>query len=315
MSGKSARRIALCLSLAVVVSGLGLAWSAHRRQAYLKELEVQVRGWGGEVYRCPNSNPAWDSVRRILGRQFVDSVVGFDGYSVEGPMNRQADPGQLAQLLEFQPIRYFDAMSGSNLGDDWIGRISDTRSVRSLSLRATSVTDRSVPKFLEMKNLTDLYLEYSKVSDAGVDRLLDLPKLQRLDIGGPNIHSIRLVDVWPTDVEGRPENLTGLAGGIKGRIAVAPHLGRPFKIEMSAYQPDSPGSFAGYDRSLEEVAPGVFAFDFVSKFLHRGRTEVRLVVRVARPGRKAVVSRRLMASIEVEAPEPDGEGSPLPPRP
>src|SRR5947208_448411 len=122
-----------------------------------------------------------------------------------------------------------------------------------------------------MVNLSDLGLVGTALSDAAVDRLLKLPKLNTLSVGGPNIRAIRLLDALVVDDEGRPASVAGRPSFVRGRIAISALPGSPGAVRVMVRDGDDPppwycvpyGWNAGRsgDGTLREEAPGSWSFD------------------------------------------------------
>ena len=94
-------------------------------------------------------------------------------------LNALADLHQLRELKIVQaPI--------TNQGLEAIGRIA---SLRTLSLEETAATDDGLPQLSGLKELTNLRLENviggSAFTDAGLDLIHQLPKLEKLTVSGP----------------------------------------------------------------------------------------------------------------------------------
>ena len=94
-------------------------------------------------------------------------------------LNALADLHQLRELKIVQaPI--------TDLGLEALGRIA---SLRTLSLEETAATDDGLPQLSELKELTNLRLENviggSSFTDAGLDLIHQLPKLEKLTVSGP----------------------------------------------------------------------------------------------------------------------------------
>jgi hypothetical protein len=310
MSSKTSWRIILFLALAVVVSGLGFAWSLHRRQAYLKALGDEVERWGGRANRWANTNPAWDPVRKVIGRGAVDAIAGSDGYFVQGPMNHQVERDQLRQLLEFRPIKTFKAMNASNIDDDWVGGIRDPLVMNGLNLSGTKISDRSIPAILEMRKLSSLNIEHTKLTDGAIDQLRQLPHLTHLSFGGDNVRSIRLLDVWTVDRQDQPVDRADQAARLRGRLAIDPKLGSFSQIEVTVHHPTGTGGVRCRPSNLVELSPGVFSFDVKTGRFTPGLFWVWIRVHSAPKAPPAVLLCHLpLATIQLKGDEAFEDGS------
>jgi hypothetical protein len=94
-------------------------------------------------------------------------------------LNALADLHQLRELKIVQaPI--------TNAGLEAIGRVT---SLRTLSLEETATTDEGLPQLAGLKELTNLRLENviggSAFTDAGLELIQQLPKLEKLTVSGP----------------------------------------------------------------------------------------------------------------------------------
>ena len=204
----------LALALGLVIAawgwlGLGSPWA--REEAYQQRLAL----WGGRSRALPSeSHPLAryrDPILKYLGKgvylaliESPNRVVGNgDGHHTTADW-ANATPAQLAELLERQPIRTAWLSGSKHLGDDWLAGLKEPGTISSLTLDGTAITDRSAEVFVKMKNLSGLSLVDTAISDVAVARFCRLPKLDSLDVGGPNIRSIRLLDHRLLDDSGAP---------------------------------------------------------------------------------------------------------------
>ncbi len=144
-----------------------------------------------------------------------------------------------------------------------------------------------------MDHLLNLGLADTAISDAGVARLIRLPRLGTLGFGGPNIRSVRLVELKVLDESGLPavRSVPGL--GVEGRVEIAPHLGIPSYVRVTVCPPGGlharvmshylwDDRFDRHITGLVEETPGTWTFRGVLPHIPPGRSTVEVWVVFAR---------------------------------
>jgi hypothetical protein len=251
------------------------------------------------------------------------SLAGSKGRLVEAGGSK-ASKEQLAELLTVQPIRTVRAGGAKQLDDDWVAGIEVPGALEELVLDETSVTDRSVDKFLEMKNLRFLGLVNTPVGDSAVDRLRLLPSLEHLYVGGPNLRAVRLLESRVVDESGVPAVRAGVPFRIEGRIGVEGLSSRlryvlarhhlEGTVQVWALSSQHTQSRAGELGELEERSPGLWSFRVGIPPLPPGRWIVDLSV-VPENGERSMQVFYRIAEIEIELTPPIPAGpSPVGPR-
>ncbi len=271
-----------------------------------------MNDWGGEVYIRNNSDPQFRAIRDRLGSDFVNTLWGIDGYFLEAAMNRETSPEQLRQLLEFRPMRSFDAMSASKLDDDWVAAIPDPGAVQSLNLGGTAVTDRSIARFAAMPDLRKLNVEYTKISDEGIFHLLSQAHLGRLHVGGRSFRAIRLLEFQARPT---PSSLTGRGATIGVKLAIDDRLGAPSKAEISLFRESGGSGYGGILRKSEPERSGEWLGSIEIPGLPDGRWMARIEITTLTAGQKTEVFCRLpVAAFDWARPE-SATGEPITERP
>jgi hypothetical protein len=297
MRNRTFRRVTVALALTMGIAGLSIAWSVRRQRDFLKDQQLRVLGWGGGVSKRIRPDPLFDPLKEWFGHALIDPIAGFDGYHVEATGHRQPSKEQLAQLLDFRPVRSVEAIGAIKLGDDWVEGIRDPSLVESLLLGSSGVTDRSVPEFSKMRKLEHLNLDDTRISDDAIDQLCRLPRLRRLEVGGANIRTIRLLDLRLTDGLGRFAETAGQATRIRGRIAIAERRGVPSTVEIMAFQRPGEWGFNGQASAIVEESPGIFAFVTDVSAVPPGRFDVHVTVHSRPAGGLMILSCHLISSL------------------
>jgi hypothetical protein len=221
MRKRLAWRVAGSLLLTTILVMVGYYWFVvgPREQAFA-ELQRRVQSWGGQVYLDQPFSPRLARLRSWIGNELTLRIGGNEGVAV-GVNGIEATKEQLADLLTASPIRRVSLGGSRNLDDDWIAGINPTSSMFHLSIGGTGVTDRSVPKILEMRGLNALDLADTAISDSSVELLRNLPELRLLCVGGPNIKAVRLVDAGVFDGSGRQAVETGTKLHARGTVKIS----------------------------------------------------------------------------------------------
>jgi hypothetical protein len=245
------------LSLALVA---GLGWIVVRgRDRDFESLKARVQESGGHVSRVTKSGEWMVKFRRWVGSDIMDGIAGFDGHSIwiENP---DATKEQLTSLLSARPIRSINAARAKNVDDAWVAAIRDPLAIKKLGLGETSVTDRSVDAVLEMKDLEEIDLFGTVISDEAVNRLRVLPKLRDVQIEGPNIRSVQLVDLTFVDAGGNPASHSEAKLWAIGRLKIEGLSGAPRYLGIEVIQEGSGESADSDLSSVVEESPGIWKF-------------------------------------------------------
>ena len=236
----------LVLALCVLVAACGCLVLGSR---WVREQDLQWRlaQWGGRSRALPSeSHPlsryrSW--IHKYLGHRAYLALTGSPGRDVSNGRGfrttadwADATPAQLAELLEAQPIRSAWLAGSKHLGDDWLAGIKEPGAMFALALDGTEVTDRSAEVFVKMKNLGTLSLVDTAISDAAVARFCRLPKLDSLQVGGPNIRSIRLVDHRLLDDSGAPATHAEVKLRLEGLVEIAGLPGATHNVRVFIYR-------------------------------------------------------------------------------
>ncbi|MFP6763746.1 MAG: hypothetical protein VB858_09010 [Planctomycetaceae bacterium] len=102
-------------------------------------------------------------------------------------------------------------LADGDIGNDHLKPLQGLTFVHSLNLRGTQVDDRGLPHIAGSTGLVRLHLEKTKVTDAGIDQLKKLEKLEYLNLYGTgltdagldsiaSLKGLKKVYVWQTKV-------------------------------------------------------------------------------------------------------------------
>ena len=311
------RQVYWSLALVAALALPCVTWTIlHSRGRDEAAFQLKLSRWGGRSQPILDIDSPFAPLRKILGAKTMLALAGSKGRIVSA-WESDATKGQLAELLEFQPLMTILAGGAKRLGDDWVAGIEPPGSVRMMMLDATAVTDRSVDAILRLKNLEILGLAETEVSDSAVDRLQLLPSLKRLYVGGPKIKAVRLIEVRV--VENPPPSGMGRFH-LEGRIEVDGKAGRPGLIfARCRFEGEDPGwmmapygaQARGGDRGdLAETSPGVWTFRVDLPRTGHGRSDVELTIGRESGARPALILYE-MPPVSVEIPA-QGDGDPRP---
>jgi hypothetical protein len=262
-----------------------------------KAFQLRLSQWGGRSQPLPRDS-SLAPFRRTLGDSLYLELTGSMG-RVVGAHRPGASREQLADLLTVQPICSAYLSGREGVDDEWLAGIRDRAAMLGLFLDGTGVTDRSCDPILEMKKLRELSLCDTAISDEAVVRLLKLPALQRLIVGGPNVRAIQIVDYDLVETPG----LSGIDLSIRGHVAVSGLPGTPGKIHvMVRTQGDPPpwesvpyGWNVGHSQTsvLVEDSPGNWSFDVPVANVPTGQSQVEVWVESASLSPVRIVQYRL----------------------
>jgi hypothetical protein len=159
----------LLLLIAVFCVLLGLITSSASRQARAVRL---LREIGCEVTYEDDDDDllyfehgpglwSWDTVRRLLGRDYVDRVyyVSFGG-------------------IRSDPLEPFSVP----ITQEAVDALADLKGPQVLSLNSTDVTDDQLLQVSQLNTIEVLYLDNTRVSDVGIRHISRLPQLKQLDV-------------------------------------------------------------------------------------------------------------------------------------
>ena len=227
MTRRRVWRIAGLIVLLTVVGVVGRYWFVIRPRARAFEaLQRRVETWGGHIFPYQPFNETFSRLPPWISSPLVKWLGGNQGMQV-GATVADATKEQLAELLAAPGIHRVNLNGSKNLDDGWITSVNSTRPMFQLCLGGTGVTDRSVPKILEMQGLAALDLTDTAISDSAVSQLRLLPKLRVLSVGGPNIQAVRLIDAGVFDGQGRPTSISSPKLQVRGLFRVSGLAGPP----------------------------------------------------------------------------------------
>jgi hypothetical protein len=316
--------------LGLLMISLGLVahyfYVARSRERALDELRERVKVWGGDLFPLDHRGGLVDPIRKQIGRDLFQRYFGGPGMRVRSN-NRDASKEQLAELLGAVPFRQVFLGGQRNLDDDWIAGIDFPGSIIELNIGGTGVTDRSVSKILEMRELYSLDLAETSVSDEAIARLRVLPKIRMIYSGGPKIRAIRLIEGGVFDSQGSPALHPRASLYVRGKVRVdRSHIPGTLVHVMVRTARDLP---SGRNRSayyywgaqhmregpLIRTSDGAWGFDVEMNGLPVGRSSVE--VWVQEPGeRGSRISYRLPPfplELSPEEPSLGGDGVAAPP--
>ena len=237
----------------VVAAGVALIRWERRRE--FARVAARVGSWGGHLQHAVILPGPLQGFRRSVNRDLLN-VFGED-LGVLFNYSGSATPGQLAEALEGQPFRQVWASGSRNLRDDWIAGLRDTSRLYSLRLDESPVGDRSVGKLLEMPVLDDLSLVATGLSDAGLERLWDHPRMRTVYLGGPNLRSVRLVEGRVEDAAGHAASEAGPSLVVRGRFEAQARFGGPSTVRVMVRPDGSPSPLRTFPYGWEAHMGGV----------------------------------------------------------
>ena len=316
---KRRARLAVIHSLMTILVGVGGAWwDRWRRDRDFEAFQSRVASWGGSAKRFPNMDSPFWNYRGFLGLDgVIEPLLGSDGYelsTLKGDVTRE----QLNDLLSVSRIRSLWIAEASRLDDEMVLGLRDPGAMRRLLLNHVNVTDRSLEAIARMPDLQVLVLVDTSVSDAAFDRLLKLPKLNNLHIGGPNIRAIRLVDHEVVDESGRPADRSGVTLGVRGWFAIEGRLGTPRDVWVLVRSEGDPPPWEAPVYGMNtgrwargrciEVQPGLWTFDAWVAGVPAGTSSVEVWVSISKNHLPAYLSSRLEPfSISLSPADGDGD--------
>ena len=320
------------VGLAFLAGAVGLAgwgwWGLRSRRLDDVAYQARLARWGGRSQDLPKYSGSLQWMRRNLGDELYFGLTGSDGRIVgnnrSGAIRSDTSKAELAELLEVQPIREALLAGAGQVDDDWVMGLRHPEAMLLLSVDGTSVADRSAPMIARMSALIDLGMVGTAVSDAAVDRIRRLPKLDHFYVGGPNIRAIRLVDPRVVDLQGAPAVRSGEVLRVEGKVEIRGLEGEPGNVRVmvrpEGFQPPWVSFPCGWDARiagvgmLEPRSPGVYSFAVDVASIPPGSSEVQVWVdhRHA-PGPKVVFYRLQPFQVMLAPPEPGRAGGPEPP--
>jgi hypothetical protein len=234
-----------------------------------ESLEARIHESGGRIVQEPIGDETLYKFRRWFGSDIVNATVGFDGYSIS-----VADPNatkeQLAGLLVATPLRSIHAKGARNLDDSWFKKIQGPETIRKLNLSDTPVTDQCLDSILKMKNLEEVDLSRTAISDKAVERLRALPRLRSVMIAGPNVKAIQLLELTFVNAQGKPTTNAEETTQAVGRLRIEGLTGSPRYAAVSVTEQTGESEDASLARGariadsdlgpLQEDSPGVWSF-------------------------------------------------------
>jgi hypothetical protein len=311
MSKHRAWRMAASAFILALLGWIGYQWVVvGQRARALSALQSRVQRWGGQVFPDQPYQPTLAKLRPWLGNKVYQSLVGNQGMIV-GSNRIDASKEELADLLKAPPIHRANLEGSKNLDDEWILSIDPTSSMFQLGVAGTSVTDRSVPKLLEMQSLASLDLTDTAISDSAVKQLRVLPNLRAMYVGGPNLKAIRLIKVGVFDDSGQLAVNTGQRLHIRGRIQVDDASVRLNKVRImvrsSGDQPSWRGRPYGWNTSINKEGKlvdesiGQWSFDELLPGIPVGQSSVEVWVEERISGAGTLFYRMEPAPLELSA--------------
>jgi hypothetical protein len=161
---------ALLILLTLVAIWMGY-WSVSA--AKQKAGTAAIREMGGSVlynYQVRNGMtmngvpPGPDWLRRLLGRDWFDTVVFVEFYSKPG----NATDEQLAAALSKLPRVFALHLHRPQVGETTLKTVSGMRQLEVLGLVGPNITDDSLQYIYPLRNLRQLNLRGTNISDAGI---------------------------------------------------------------------------------------------------------------------------------------------------
>jgi hypothetical protein len=319
------RRWVIRIGVLVVFALLAGSLAFHEfvilaRERDLLALQDRLGRRGGSLFLLDHREGILNWIGRTIGRDRSLKYLGSPGARVTWNGSTAAKD-ELALLLAGPPLRQVFLGGSRNLDDDWIGGIHHPRSLIQLNIGGTGVTDRSIPKILEMTNLDSLDLTATAVSDEGIERLKTLPKLRGAYVGGPNVRAFQLVEAGLFDGSDRPASHAGSLFKVRGRVrSVQPFVPGSFVDVMVRTAKDAP---IGHHRSapfawgthimaqcpLSLDPDGTCRFGVDLAEIPAGSSSVEIWVREPIGGEGEILYRLTPFAIEL-TPEPTGTASP-----
>jgi hypothetical protein len=325
MRKRLAWRVAGLLLVLTVLGMIGYHLFVVRpREEAFAQLQRRVRTWGGDVFLEQPFNRNLARLRPWIGNDLTLRLGGNVGTALRARVI-DATKEQLRDLLNAPRIHRVNLDGSRNLDDDWVAGIDPTSSMFQLSIGGTGISDRSVPKILEMQGLASLDLTDTAISDTAVDRLRELPQLRELCAGGPNIKAVRLVGVGVFDGSGRPAVQAGSKLRARGRVKVSGLPRSLSVVRVMVRAPGDPPSWRsrpyGWNASVNVEGKLVkdsaesWSFDVVLPALPAGKLSIEVWVQEPNGARKVILYRLEPFTIELapiaEAPAPADGPSPV----
>jgi hypothetical protein len=194
--------------LLVAAAALGLGWLARvegrarsRRRAFAFASRLGGSTWTraekpiffGEAESF-NETPLWGWVRRHVGWEYADDVVGISLDAGESPP-RVID---LAELIEQPDLEWLQIL-GFSLSDESMAQVGRMPRLESLVISQGEVTDLGLRKLAGLRRLRTLVIGGCPITDAGIIALGPMESVERVVLHCPRIGDRGLAGLarWP----------------------------------------------------------------------------------------------------------------------
>ena len=143
-------------------------WSEHRHRA-LDRAIAEIEKFGGEVtpYRR-TSSPDLDRLRKLVGKERVESVFN-NQVSVQLGDSQITDDG-LVHLKDIPNLDWLN-LYNTQITDDGLAHLKRLTKLRGLFLNDTNISDAGLIHLENLRSLRSLSLEDTKVTFEGVKKL------------------------------------------------------------------------------------------------------------------------------------------------
>ncbi|WP_010585488.1 leucine-rich repeat domain-containing protein [Schlesneria paludicola] len=196
----------IAIAIALILAFFAYHWLQNIREYQIEQpLVRKIQAAGGKLqFRVPRRVFPYalplPVFFRVNGVQFIDCKIPGEVFPV------------LASLNHLEHLDFYNSKIGdSRFGDAELKLMAGLKSLRSINVVLSQVTDDGLKELESMDRLESLALSSTKITDAGLRHLLRLKKLSRLQLAQTavsdeglktisSLHSLSLLDLYGTRI-------------------------------------------------------------------------------------------------------------------